>query len=109
MSNVIEFHRPKAKPKPPAPTFNVNDRREWILAVKAFWAEPANWKVSRRGNKYIVINKIGICAVIERRDDGYWSWEIRWQDGREPHSSNWTYVGEQIAIDEALDAVLVLA
>ena len=41
--------------------------------------------------------------------DSYWSWEIRWRDGRPPMTSNWTYIGEKGALDEALDAVLVLA
>jgi hypothetical protein len=31
------------------------------------------------------------------------------RDGKEPVDSNWTYVGEQGALAEALDAVLVLA
>jgi hypothetical protein len=56
-----------------------------------------------------VIDKIGVCVVIEHSEDSYWSWEIGWRDGREPMSSNWTYTSERLALDEALDAVLVLA
>ena len=51
-----------------------------------------------------MIDKIGVCVVIDHCEDG-WSWEIRWSDGREPMSSKWIYLGEQIAIDEAWDAV----
>jgi hypothetical protein len=42
-------------------------------------------------------------------DEGYWSWEIRWRDGRKPVESNWTYTSERLARDEAEGAVLVLA
>jgi hypothetical protein len=87
MSNVIEFHRPKPRPAAapkPAPTFNVNDRNEWVAAVKAVWADPANWRTSKKGNRYIVIDRIGVCVVIEHSDEAYWSWVIRRSDGREP-------------------------
>ena len=80
-----------------------------MAAVKAVWADPALWKVSKRGNPYVVIGEIGVVVVINRTDEGYWSWEIRWRDHREPMSSNWTYTSERLALDEALDAVLVLA
>ena len=110
MSNVIAFQKPKPRPAAapkPAPRFNPDNRNEWVEALKAVWFDQARWKVSKKGNRYIVIDRIGVCVVITHSD--YWSWEIRWRDSREPVSSNWTYVGEQSAIDEALDAVLVLA
>jgi hypothetical protein len=112
MSNVIAFQRPKPRPAAaprPAPRFNPDNRNEWVQAVKAAWANPANWRTSKKNNRYIVIEEIGVCVVINRTDEGYWSWEIRWSNRRPPMSSNWTYVGERGALDEALDALLVLA
>jgi hypothetical protein len=114
VSNVIDFKRPKPRPAAepklkPAPKFNPDNRNEWVEAAKAVWADPANWRTSKKGNRYVAIDRLSICVVINRTDEGYWSWEIRRRDGREPMSSNWTYLVEQSARDEALDAVLVLA
>jgi hypothetical protein len=73
---VIEFHRPKprlaAAPKP-APTFNPDNRNEWVAAVRATWDDPANWRTSKKGNRYIVIDRIGVCVVTHRTDENYWS------------------------------------
>jgi hypothetical protein len=92
MNNVVAFQRPKparqVEPKP-APTFNPDNRNEWVEAVKAVWADPDNWRTSKKGNRYITIDRLNICVVINHSDEGYWSW-IRWRDGREPASSNWT-------------------
>lgn len=80
MSNVIAFQRPKPRPAAaprPAPRFNPDNRNEWVQAVKAAWANPANWRTSKKNNRYIVIEEIGVCVVINRTDEGYWSWEIR--------------------------------
>jgi hypothetical protein len=60
---------------------------------------PVNAGAPIKGNRYIVIDRLGVCLVITRGDEGYWSWEISWRDGREPASSNWTYVGEKGAFD----------
>jgi hypothetical protein len=110
MSNVIEFHQPtrRAKPQAAAPKFNDRDRNEWKAAVKAVWADQSRWRVSRRGNPYIVLHEIGVCAVIERTETEYWTWEIR-RRGKEPVRSQWDYVIEQSAFDAALEAVIALA
>jgi hypothetical protein len=89
------------EPNRPAARYGARRRRG-----KAVWFDQARWKVSKKGNRYIVIDRIGVCVVITHSDEGYWSWEIRWRDGREPVSSNWTYVSEKGVLDEALDAVL---
>ena len=109
MSNVVKFRRPARQEKPPAPSFNVNNSNEWKQAVRAAWADPNRWRVSRHGDSYVVIDEISVVAVIERTEQGYWTWTIRFRDGREPVKSKWTYTGERIALDEALDAVIVLA
>jgi hypothetical protein len=110
MSNVIEFHQPtrRAKPERRTLTFDINRRDEWKAAVRAVWADQSRWKVSRKGNPYIVIDEVGGRVVIERTETEYWTWEIR-QRGREPMKSQWDYVGEQMAFDAALEAVIALA
>jgi hypothetical protein len=84
-------------------------RREWLTALAAIWANPKNWRTSRHGNRYIVIDGLDICVVISRNDEGGFKWQIRWRWGREPTVSKWIYVGEQSAIDEAREAVVALA
>lgn len=82
-------------------------RSEWTKTLAQVWANPRNWRRSRKDNAYIVIDDLNICVVVVREEHGY-QWEIRWSDGEETTVSRWTYVSEQIAIDEAWDAVLVL-
>ena len=109
MSNVIEFRRPKPKAKPLAPKIaEAKNRAEWKAAVMAVWSDPSAWRTSKKDNRYIVIGDLGVCLVIKRVEEG-WSWEIRWRYGKEPVSSNWVYVAEKSAFDEALEAVIVLA
>jgi hypothetical protein len=55
-----------------------------------------------------VIDDLIICVVIKRDEHGF-QWEVRWRLNSERTLSKWTYVVEQTAINEALDAVLVLA
>jgi hypothetical protein len=110
-TNVIEFQKPRARPastSTPAPTFNLDNRAEWKEAVRSAWADPDRWETPKRHDPCIEIEEIGVTAVINRTDEGYWSWTIMLRDGREI-TSNWTYTSEQVARDEALDAVLVLA
>jgi hypothetical protein len=109
---VIAFQKPKAQPvaqPKPVSLADAEHRGEWMAALAAIWANPKNWRTSRHGNRYIVIDEIGVVVVINRTDEGYWSWEIRWRDGRPSVESNWTYTSERLARDEALDAVIVLA
>ena len=65
--------------------------------------------MSKSSNDSVALEEIGVVAVIERTEQGYWTWTIRFRDGRQPIRSKWTYTGERITLDEALDAVLVLA
>ena len=113
MSNVVEFKKPKPPARqvtPPAPKLaDAKVKGEWPAALAAIWVNSKNWRTSRRGNRYIVINDLDICVVIKRNDEGGFKWEIRWRDGREPTVSKWIYVIEQSAIDEAWDAVVALA
>ena len=111
MSNVIKFQRPAppAKAEPPAPTFNPDDKAEWVAALKAVWNDPVGWRVSKKGHRYLVIDQLAICVVIERTGEGYWTWEIRWQDGRHLTRSKWTFPQQGDTFDEALDAVIALA
>jgi hypothetical protein len=111
---VLEFHRPKpvrqAAPKRSAPKLTETMKRaEWNAALAAIWANPNNWRRSQHGNAYIVIDDLGVYVVVITRDDGYFQWEMRWRDGRDPVRSRWIHVAEQTAIDEAWDAVLALA
>jgi hypothetical protein len=107
MANVTEFRQLTPRTKPKAPTFNDKDRDEWVLAAKAVWADPARWRTSKKGNRYVVIDDLSVCVVIERTEMEYWTWEIR-QRGREPVRSKWDYVSQQTAFDTALDAVIAL-
>ena len=114
-ANVIEFRPPRRRPAPPAKlTIQEADqisRGAWKAAVRAFWDEPANWRTSKKGHAYIVIDECGACVVVKHNDErgGYWTWEIRWRDGRETNVSRWIYVNEEGAFVAALDAVLALA
>jgi hypothetical protein len=116
MSNIVEFHRPKprsaAKAKPPVPKLTrAMKQREWIATLAAIWANPKNWRRSKVGNAYIVIDDLDICVVIVRSEEGTgFQWEIRWRDDdKESLRSRWIYVVEQIAIDEAWTAVAAVA
>ena len=60
------------------------------------------WRVSKKGHRYLVIDQLVICVVIERTGEGYWTWEIRWQDGRHPTRSKWTFPQQGDTFDEAL-------
>ena len=112
-SNVIEFHHParRGKPKPKAPTFNAKNRTEWVAAVRVAWADPARWETYGDGDHSVVIEELGVTVTIGRSEEsaGYWSWKIRFSDGRRAVSSNWTYVREGLVCDAALDAVIALA
>jgi hypothetical protein len=86
--DVIEFHRPirqlkqveVAKPMPKLA--DAKERGEWTAALAAIWANPKNWKRSRKGNAYIVIDDLNICVVISRDESGGgFQWEIRWRWG----------------------------
>jgi hypothetical protein len=112
VSNVVEFKRnprPAAAPRPTPKLANAENRGEWLAALAAIWANPKNWRTSRHGNRYIVIDDLDICVVIKRNDEGGFKWEIRWRYGKDQTVSKWIYVGEQTAIDEAWDAVVALA
>jgi hypothetical protein len=112
MSNVIAFQKPKpraaAQPKPIS-LADAEHRGEWKAALAAIWANPKNWRTSRHGNRYIVIDDLDICVVIKRNDEGGFKWEIRWRYGKDQTVSKWIYVAEQTAINEAWDAVVALA
>lgn len=113
MTNVVAFEKPKpmkqAKPPAKKPRLTAEQRRsEWLAALAAIWANPKNWKRSKRGNAFIVIDDIDVCVVIFRRDDGCFQWQIRWRDGREPIKSRWIYEVEQTAIDEAWSAAMAV-
>ena len=113
-AEVIEFHRPKR----PVAALKVTEQRsppkltaamlrsEWKAALAPFWANPKNWRRSKLGNAYIVLNDM--CVVINRDELGF-RWEIRWRDGsREPIVSRWVFTGEQYAINDAFDAVITV-
>ena len=108
--NVIRFKRPAppAKIEPPTPTFNPDDKDEWLLALKALWNDPAHWRLSKKGHRYLVIDPLDICVVILTEDD-YWTWEIRWRDGRRPTRSRWICPRQKDTFDAALEAVIALA
>jgi hypothetical protein len=109
MGEVLNFRsRAQAAPKLVS-LADAEHRGEWMAALAAIWANPKNWRRSRRGSCYIVINDLDICVVVSRQDEGGFKWEIRWRYGKEPTVSKWIYVGEQIAINEAWDAVVALA
>ena len=117
MSNVVEFSRTKARPATalkvaeqaaPQRLSDITVKGEWDAALAAIWFNPKNWKRSRQGNAYIAIDDLGVCVVIERDEHGF-QWEIRWRSGRNTVVSRWIYISEQTAINEAWDAVCVLA
>lgn len=116
-AEVIEFHRPKPRQREalkvtaqqaPPKLSDIKDRLPWKKALAAIWANPKNWRRSKRGNAYIALDDLDLCVVIERVEGGY-QWEVRWRWSREPTVSKWIYVTEQIAINEAFDAVAALA
>ena len=105
----LSSRRRARQEKPPAPSFNVNNSNE---AVRAARADPNPWRVSktrqqlRRDRK----KQIGVVAVIERHEDtGYWSWTIRFRDGRELGQVEVDRYRREDRVDEALDTVIVLA
>jgi hypothetical protein len=107
MTNVIEFHRPIRQLKQVEATKSLpkladaKNRGEWTAALAAIWANPKNWKRSRNGNAYIVVDDLDICVVIGRDESsGGFQWEIRWRWG-EPTMSKWVFIAEQRAIDAA--------
>jgi hypothetical protein len=117
VSNVVGFRRPKSQPvtalrvaeqKSPPKLSEIKGRGAWKKALASIWANPKNWRRSRNDSAYIVIDDLDLCVVIVHDEHGF-KWEIRWSDGEEPTVSRWTYVGEQIAINEAWDAVCVLS
>ena len=65
--------------------------------------------MSKSGNSTVALEEIGVVAVIERTEQWLLDVDHPVRDGREPVRSKWTYTGERIALDEALDAVIVLA
>ena len=92
MTNVVDFHRPKARPvaalkvaeQPAQPQLSeIEMREEWIEVLAAIWANPANWRRSPKGRAFIDILDLDIRVVIIRDDGGY-RWEIGWRNGREP-------------------------
>lgn len=115
MSNVIEFNRPTQSkqvetPKPAPKLSEAKERNEWKAALAAVWASPKNWRTSKHGNRYIVIDDLGICVVIGRDESGGgFQWEIRWRCRNKSTVSRWVFISEQVAIDEAWDAVVALA
>jgi hypothetical protein len=117
MSNVIEL-RPKASRRAAAlkpavqsvfkPSYGQR-RSEWTAALAQIWANPRNWKRSKKGNAYIVIDDLDVCIAINRSEDGAgFQWEIRYRSGDEPIVSRWIYMAEQKAIDEAWDALVMV-
>ena len=110
MTNVIAFERPKASTKaqpqrkPSAKRTPGLMRSQWLAGLAAIWANPKNWKGSKRGNAFIVIDDIGVCVVIHRKEGGF-QWEIRWRNRDEPIVSRWIFIIEQAAIDDAWSAV----
>ena len=116
MSNVVEFHRPKARPvtalkvaeQPAQPKLSeIEMREEWIEVLTSIWANPKNWRRSKQGHAFIDIRDLDARAIIIRDSDGY-RWEIRWSNGRETVASKWIYVIESLAVDDAWDAIRVL-
>jgi hypothetical protein len=108
-SNVIEIEfRPKPRLRPPAPKIaEATKRSEWKKAVRAFWADPANWRVSKNGSSHIEIKEVGVGVAIQRDQNSFWLWIIRWRNGREIRSQ-WVYVNPDGAFVSALDAVIAL-
>ena len=117
MSNVVEFNRAKSRPvaalkvaqqAAPQRLSDITVRGDWNAALAAIGSNPKKWRQSKSGNRYIVIDDLIICVVIKRDEHGF-QWEIRWRLNSERTLSKWTYVVEQTAINEALDAVCALA
>ena len=116
MSNIIRFDRAKsrqvaalkvAEQAAPQRLSDITVRGEWDAALAAIWSNPARWRQGKSGNRYIVIDDLGICVLIKRDEHGF-QWEIRWRSGRDTVVSKWIYMAEQTAIDDAWDAILVL-
>ena len=118
MSNVVEFRRAKSQPvaalrvaeqATPQRLSEIKSRGAWKRALAAIWANPANWSRNAKGAAVIDINDLELSVRVVRKEHGY-EWQIHWQRcGGKMTVSKWLYVSEQIAINEAWDAVCVLA
>ena len=116
-NNVIDFNRAKSQPvtalkvaeqKSPPKLSEIKGRGAWKRALAMIWANPANWSRNAKGAAVIDIDDLELSVRIVHKEHGY-EWQIHWQRcGGRMTVSKWLYVSEQIAIDDAWDAVLVL-
>jgi hypothetical protein len=118
VDNVVEFRKAKSQPvaalkvaeqKSPPKLTTAMSRREWTATLAQIWANPRNWRRSKKtGSAYIVIDDLEICVVITHGEHGF-RWEIRWNWSNEPPiKSRWVYMAEQTAINEAWDALVAV-
>ena len=105
--NVVELRSAKRLMKPAKLSLaeaRQISRQAWEDAIRVYWADPANWKVVRRGDE-IAINtgKKTVKATLEPKE-GFWIWRLRLRDMQ--IESPWIYVTKASAFDAALDAVI---
>jgi len=104
VTNVIPF--PRRSPPAPVKRFPpVTPWPAWKLALRDRYWSRDNWRVSLKGNLYVVID--GRCVTWFHRRDG-WSWSIAADGDNEPLWSEEIHASENDARRDAWDVLVEL-